>query len=63
MAFGEICHDNDELIATLIEYMASGCKMKDEYVKRADDFFYYDDHNNCARIYKEMISYQQKYIL
>ena len=63
MAFGEICHDNDELIGILIEYMASGCKMKDEYVKRADDFFYYNDHNNCERIYKEMINYQQKYIL
>ncbi|MDO5154697.1 MAG: CDP-glycerol glycerophosphotransferase family protein [Eubacteriales bacterium] len=63
MAFGEICHDNDELIDMLIEYMSTGCKMKDEYVRRADDFFYYDDHNNCERIYKEMIDYQNKYIL
>jgi CDP-glycerol glycerophosphotransferase (TagB/SpsB family) len=62
MAFGEICHDNDELIDTLIDYMKNGCKMKDEYVKRADDFFYYRDHNNCERIYNEMIKYQKKYI-
>jgi CDP-glycerol glycerophosphotransferase (TagB/SpsB family) len=60
MAFGEICHDNDELIDTLCEYMANGCKMKEEYVKRADDFFYYNDHNNCERIYKVMIDYQKK---
>ena len=32
MAFGEIAHDNDELIDLLCEYMASGCKMKEEYV-------------------------------
>ena len=63
MAFGEICHDNDELINTLIEYMQNDCKMKPEYVKRADDFFYYRDHNNCERIYKEMIDYQEKYVL
>ena len=63
MGFGEICHDNDELIDMLCDYMANGCKMKEEYVKRADDFFYYNDHKNCERIYNTMIDYQNKYIL
>ena len=63
MAFGEIAHDNDELIDLLCEYMASGCKMKEEYVRRADDFFYYDDRENCKRIYDVMIEYQDKYVL
>lgn len=63
MAFGEIVHDNDELIGLLCEYMANGCKMKEEYVRRADDFFYYNDHNNCKRIYDTMREYQDKYIL
>lgn len=62
MAFGEICHDNDELIGLLCEYMKNGCKMKEEYVKRADDFFYYRDRKNCERIYKIMLEYQDKYI-
>lgn len=62
MAFGEICHDNDELIDLLCEYMATGCKMKEEYVRRADDFFFYDDHKNCERIYNEMIRYQERVI-
>jgi CDP-glycerol glycerophosphotransferase (TagB/SpsB family) len=62
MAFGEICHDNDELIDVLCEYMENGCVMKEEYVRRADDFFYYDDHNNCERIYKEMRKYQDENI-
>lgn len=63
MAFGEIAHDNDELIDLLCEYMANGCKMKEEYVHRADDFFYYNDHNNCKRIYDIMTDYQEKKIL
>ena len=63
MAFGEIAHDNDELIDLLCEYMKNGCKMKEEYVRRADDFFYYNDHNNCKRIYDTMIEYQEKKIL
>lgn len=63
MAFGEIAHDNDELIDLLCEYMANGCKMKEEYVRRADDFFYYNDHSNCKRIYDTMVDYQEKKIL
>jgi CDP-glycerol glycerophosphotransferase (TagB/SpsB family) len=59
MAFGEICHDNDELIELLCDYMKNGCKMKDVYRKRADDFFEFDDHDNCKRIYKEMLKYQK----
>ncbi|MDO5410046.1 MAG: CDP-glycerol glycerophosphotransferase family protein [Lachnospiraceae bacterium] len=61
MAFGEICHNNDELIDTLIEYMKNDCKMKPEYKRRADDFFYFSDHNNCKRIYDIMIDYQKKH--
>lgn len=63
MAFGEIAHDNDELIDLLCEYMANGCQMKEEYVRRADDFFYYNDHHNCERIYNTMIEYQKEHVL
>ncbi len=62
MAFGEICHDNDELIDLLCEYMANGCVMKPEYVCRADDFFAFSDHNNCQRIYDVMVDYQKNVI-
>ena len=63
MAFGEIAHDNDELIDLLCEYTARVFKVKEEYVRRADDFFYYSDHNNCKRIYDIMTEYQEKKIL
>ena len=58
MAFGEIVHTNDELIDKLTEYMSTGCVMKDIYRRRADEFFAFDDHDNCKRIYTEMIKYQ-----
>lgn len=60
MAFGEICHSNDDLIDVLIEYMKHDCRMKPEYIKRADDFFYYDDHSNCERIYNTIIEYDKE---
>lgn len=62
MAFGEICHDNDQLIELLCEYMADGCEMKPEYVQRTDDFFAFNDHNNCQRIYDVMLDYQKNVI-
>ena len=58
MAFGEIVKKRDELVDLLIDYMKSGCRMKDEYRKRADDFYEFSDRNNCQRIYDEMIKYQ-----
>ncbi len=60
MAFGEIAHTNEELIDLLVEYMAAGCQMKPEYVRRADDFFAFSDHNNCKRVYDTMIEYQRE---
>ncbi|MGM9973694.1 MAG: CDP-glycerol glycerophosphotransferase family protein [Clostridiaceae bacterium] len=62
MAFGEICHNNEELIDVLIEYMKNNCQMKPEYRRRADDFFEFSDHNNCQRIYDVMIDYHKKNI-
>ncbi|MCR4691759.1 MAG: CDP-glycerol glycerophosphotransferase family protein [Lachnospiraceae bacterium] len=63
MAFGEICNDNDSLVDVLIDYMKNGCKMKEEYRKRADDFFYYSDDHNCERIYKVCREYLDEKVL
>ena len=53
--FGEVETDLDGTIDRIIEYMAGGCRMKDEYRARADRFFAYDDHNNCQRVYEKLI--------
>ena len=62
MAFGEIATNNDQLISLLVEYMENDCRMKDEYRRRADDFFAFNDHNNCQRIYDVMLDYSRKEI-
>lgn len=59
MGFGEICTESEELVDTLCEYMKSNCVMKPEYVKRVDDFYVHNDHNNCERIYEEIYAYQK----
>lgn len=59
MGFGEICHTNDELIQVLCRYMEHDCVMPELYRKRADDFFAYSDHNNCARIYPIMLEHEK----
>lgn len=60
MGFGPICKNNDEIVETLCDYMKNNCVTKEEYVKRANDFFEFDDHNNCERIYNTIINYMKE---
>ena len=60
MGFGEICTESDQLVDTLCEYMQNNCQMKQMYIDRVDDFYHFDDHNNCERIYKEILEYQKQ---
>ncbi len=55
--FGPIIKTVDQLIDTLCEKMKTGCKNDDKYIKRADDFFLFNDYNSCQRIYDESIKY------
>lgn len=59
MGFGEICTKSEQLVNILCDYMEKGCEMKEIYKKRADDFYAYDDYENCERIYQEIINYQK----
>ena len=54
-AFGEIMKDYDSTVNMLIEYMEGGCRLKDKYRKRIDEFFAYNDQNNCQRIADKII--------
>ena len=60
MGFGEICTESDQLVDTLCEYMENNCQMKPMYIERVNDFYHFDDHNNCERIYKEILEYQKQ---
>lgn len=60
MGFGEICTKTENLVDLLCEYMENSCRMKQKYKDRADDFFAFSDHDNCSRIYKEIMKSQQQ---
>ena len=60
MGFGEICTKSEQLIDMLCEYMKTGCAMKEEYRKRADNFYAQNDHHNCERIYQEIMKFQKQ---
>ncbi len=60
MGFGEICTESEQLVDLLCEYMETGCKMKQKYIDRVDDFYLHHDHENCKRIYEEVLAYQQQ---
>ena len=60
MGFGPICKNNEQIVNTLCAYMDNDCKTEEKYIKRADDFFAFNDHNNCERIYNEIKKYMEE---
>lgn len=50
--FGEVVETLDETINLLMEYMKSGCIMKEKYRQRVDKFFTFHDNKNCERIFE-----------
>ena len=61
MGFGPICRNHEQIVAELCDYIKTGCAMKDMYKERVDDFFEYSDHNNCERIYDEVMRFQSRF--
>ena len=57
MAFGPICKTEQDLVDELCSYMRKKCSIKKKYEKRADDFFAYNDYNNCQRIVEAVDKY------
>lgn len=60
MGFGEI--DIKEWAADwyVMWIYETGCVMKEEYRKRADNFYAQNDHHNCERIYQEIMKFQKQ---
>ena len=61
MGFGPICRNHEQIVSTLCSYMKKQCVMEDMYKQRVDDFFEYSDHNNCERIFKEVVKFQNRF--
>lgn len=61
MGFGPICTGHEQIVETLCRYMEKDCVLEKEYCRRVDDFYAFSDHNNAARIYEEVIRFQERY--
>jgi len=59
MGFGEICKSHDGVVDMICDYMRRNCTLQPLYAGRQDDFFEFDDLNNCQRIYDDMLEYQK----
>ena len=55
MALGEITKTVEETVDLICEYMKNGCVVKTQYKQRIDNFFAYHDHDNCKRVYDEIM--------
>ena len=53
--FGETAYDLETTVDLIIEYVKNDCKLKDSYRTRIDDFFAYDDRNNCQRVAEKLM--------
>jgi CDP-glycerol glycerophosphotransferase (TagB/SpsB family) len=51
-AFGPICKDLDSTIDEIIACLDRDCQAEPKYIERMDNFFAFDDKNNCERIYE-----------
>ena len=53
--FGPVCYEYEEAINDIINIIERGCKQEEYYRKREDKFFYFEDKNNCERVYNEIL--------
>ena len=53
--FGEVEYDLESTVTRIIEYMEHDCQLKEKYRKRIDNFFAFNDKNNCQRVYNEIL--------
>ena len=58
--FGEVEYDLEGTVDRIIEYMSSGCKLKDKYRERIDNFFAFNDKNNCQRVYERILELEKE---
>ena len=53
--FGEVETDLEGTVNRIIEYMENGCKLKEKYRQRIDNFYVFNDRNNCERVYQKIM--------
>ncbi|MBE6761631.1 MAG: glycosyltransferase [Ruminococcaceae bacterium] len=57
--FGEVEYELEATVDRIVEYMENGCKLKDKYRERIDNFFAFDDKNNSQRVYEMAVKHRK----
>lgn len=55
--FGEVEYTLETVRERLVEYMATGCRLKPEYEKRINETFAFDDKDCCLRVCNKIEEY------
>ena len=58
--FGEVVYNLEDTVNKIIEYMTTECKLKEEYRGRIDNFFAFNDRNNCQRVYERILELNEQ---
>ena len=58
--FGEVEYDLESAVDRIVEYIENGCALKPKYRERIDNFFAFDDKNNCKRVYEKIMELAKK---
>ena len=61
-SIGMVCKTHEQVVDGICKYMENECKLEQEYIDRINKFFYFDDLNNCERVYQEAVKYRKRYI-
>lgn len=51
MGFGDIITSEEDLFEKIEVLVENNCEMEEKYKQRVDDFFEFNDRNNCKRVY------------
>ena len=54
--FGEVEYNLEDTVRRIMEYMDNGCRLKEKYRERIDNFFAFRDHRNSERVYREIVN-------
>lgn len=58
--FGEVEYTLEGTVDRIIEYMENDCRLKDKYRQRIDNFFAFNDRNNCQRVYEKIVEMDRR---
>ncbi len=53
--FGPVFEKEDQVVDKIIEYISNNYKIEDDYLKKINSFFEYNDKENCKRNYEAIL--------